>query len=120
VTPPEHQQRDVLPPLSSDPGVQGSRWNVLGRIRPRQCRWRFRRGLAAIIARRSFEFLRNDNFDATNFFRPPLSKDVLQRNQFGFGGPVYIPKLYNGKDKTFWMVNYEGQREKNGPLPLRR
>jgi hypothetical protein len=63
-----------------------------------------------------FEFLRNDNFDARNFFRPePLSKDVLQRNQFGFvlSGPVYIPKLYNGRDKTFWMVNYEGQREKN-------
>jgi hypothetical protein len=62
-----------------------------------------------------FEFLRNDNFDARNFFRPePLSKDVLQRNQFGFvlNGPVLIPKLYDGRDKTFWMVNYEGQREK--------
>jgi hypothetical protein len=31
----EHQQRDVLPRLyRSDPGVQGSRWNVLGRVRP--------------------------------------------------------------------------------------
>ncbi|HEU0138115.1 MAG TPA: TonB-dependent receptor [Bryobacteraceae bacterium] len=62
-----------------------------------------------------FEFLRNDNFDARNYFRPrPLSKDVLQRNQFGFvlSGPVWIPKLYNGRDRTFWMVNYEGQREK--------
>ena len=62
-----------------------------------------------------FEFLRNDNFDARNYFRPrPLSKDILQRNQFGFvlSGPVWIPKIYNGRDKTFWMVNYEGQREK--------
>lgn len=62
-----------------------------------------------------FEFVRNDNFDARNYFRPrPLAKDVLQRNQFGFvlSGPVYLPKLYNGRDKTFWMVNYEGQREK--------
>ena len=62
-----------------------------------------------------FEFLRNDKFDARNYFRPrPLSKDVLQRNQFGFvlSGPVLIPKVYNGRDKTFWMVNYEGQREK--------
>ena len=62
-----------------------------------------------------FEFVRNDNFDARNYFRPrPLSKDILQRNQFGFvlSGPVYIPRLYRGKDKTFWMVNYEGQREK--------
>ncbi len=61
-----------------------------------------------------FEFVRNDNFDARNYFRPePLSKDVLRRNQFGFvlHGPVYIPKVYNGRDKTFWMVNYEAQRE---------
>jgi hypothetical protein len=62
-----------------------------------------------------FEFHRNDNFDARNYFRPePLSKDVLIRNQFGFvlHGPVWIPKVYDGRDKTFWMVNYEGQREK--------
>jgi hypothetical protein len=62
-----------------------------------------------------FEFVRNDKFDARNYFRPrPLSKDILQRNQFGFvlSGPVWIPKVYNGRDKTFWMVNYEGQREK--------
>lgn len=62
-----------------------------------------------------FEFLRNDNMDARNYFRPrPLAKDVLQRNQFGFvlSGPVLIPKLYNGRDRTFWMANFEGQREK--------
>jgi outer membrane receptor protein involved in Fe transport len=78
-----------------------------------------------------FEFLRNDVFDARNYFRPrPLAKDVLQRNQFGFvlSGPVLIPKIYNGRDRTFWMVNYEGQREKNEassvatvfPEPFRR
>lgn len=62
-----------------------------------------------------FSFVRNDNFDARNYFRPrPQAKDILQRNQFGFvlSGPVLIPKAYNGRDKTFWMVNYEGQREK--------
>ncbi|MCC6364595.1 MAG: TonB-dependent receptor [Bryobacterales bacterium] len=62
-----------------------------------------------------FEFVRNDNFDARSYFRPrPLEKDILQRNQFGFvlSGPVWIPKVYDGRDKTFWMVNYEGQREK--------
>ncbi len=78
-----------------------------------------------------FEFLRNDNLDARNYFRPvSLSKDVLLRNQFGFvlSGPVYLPKVYNGRDKTFWMVNYEGQREKQEvaqrgtvlPVPFRR
>lgn len=74
-----------------------------------------------------FEFLRNDSLDARNYFRPaPLSKDVLRRNQFGFvlSGPVYLPKLYNGRDKTFWMVNYEGQREsfespsRNAVIPI--
>ncbi|HUQ94835.1 MAG TPA: TonB-dependent receptor [Bryobacteraceae bacterium] len=74
-----------------------------------------------------FEFLRNDALDARNYFRPaPLSKDILRRNQFGFvvSGPVFIPKIYNGRDKTFWMVNYEGQREsfespsRNAVLPI--
>src|SRR4051812_16085879 len=62
-----------------------------------------------------FEFVRNNDFDARNYFRPvPLSKDILRRNQFGFvlSGPVWIPKVYNGKNRTFWMLNYEGQREK--------
>lgn len=36
----------------------------------------------------------------------------LNRNEFGVsaGGPVYIPKLYNGKNKTFWFFSYEGLR----------
>ena len=36
----------------------------------------------------------------------------LNRNQFGYtlGGPVRIPKLFNGKDRLFFMTNYEGQR----------
>jgi outer membrane receptor protein involved in Fe transport len=62
-----------------------------------------------------FEFLRNDNLDARGYFRPrPLTKDILTRNQFGFvlSGPVTIPRMYKGRDKTFWMANYEGQREK--------
>ncbi len=40
----------------------------------------------------------------------------LLRNEFGAtaGGPVVIPKLYNGKDKTFWFFSYEGQRRRQG------
>ena len=36
----------------------------------------------------------------------------LNRNEFGVsaGGPVFIPKLYNGKNKTFWFFSYEGLR----------
>ncbi|MCX6622168.1 MAG: TonB-dependent receptor, partial [Acidobacteria bacterium] len=36
------------------------------------------------------------------------------RNEYGVsaGGPVLIPKLYNGKNKTFWFFSYEGQKER--------
>jgi hypothetical protein len=57
-----------------------------------------------------YEFLRNDAMDARSFFAQ--SVEPLKRNQFGgtAGGPVIIPKLYNGKDKTFWFFSYEGLR----------
>jgi outer membrane receptor protein involved in Fe transport len=57
-----------------------------------------------------YEFLRNDALDATPFF----SKKVpLRQNQFGVevGGPIIIPKLYDGRNKTFFMFDYEGLRE---------
>jgi hypothetical protein len=61
-----------------------------------------------------FEFNRNDAFDASTHFQPV--KPELRQNQFGFvlGGPVYIPKLYDGRNKTFWLANYEGWRIING------
>ena len=59
-----------------------------------------------------FEFLRNDALDARNPFSTTV--DPLKRNQFGFvaSGPVFLPKLYNGKDKLFWMFAYEGTRRR--------
>ena len=59
-----------------------------------------------------YEFVRNDHFDARNFFSLVVPK--LRRNQFGgsFGGPVMLPHLYNGRDKTFFFVSYEGLRER--------
>ena len=65
-----------------------------------------------------FEFARNDAFDAftpTPFLTTP-TKPELRQNQFGFvlGGPVYLPKLYDGRNKTFFLVNYEGWRIVNG------
>lgn len=61
-----------------------------------------------------FEFLRNDKFDARNFFAK--EREVLKRNQFGgtLGGPVSIPKLYRGRNQTFFFVSYEGMRERQG------
>ena len=61
-----------------------------------------------------FEFLRNDALDAKAPFQS--AKAELRQNQFGFvvGGPVYIPKLYDGRNKTFFLANYEGWRIRNG------
>ncbi len=58
-----------------------------------------------------YEFVRNDAFDARNFFS--LVQPKLRRNQFGgsLGGPVVLPKLFNGKDRTFFFFSYEGLRE---------
>lgn len=70
-----------------------------------------------------FWFLRNDALDAFDTFvkmratpGQTLKKNKLRQNQPGFvaGGPVYIPKLYNGKNKTFWLANYEGRRTRTG------
>jgi hypothetical protein len=57
-----------------------------------------------------YEFLRNDNLDARNFFdRQPLGKPEFKRNQFGgsVGGPIK-------KDRTFFFGNYEALRERLG------
>jgi hypothetical protein len=60
-----------------------------------------------------FEFLRNSAMDARNFFNAKgTSFPPFRYNQFGFslGGPVWLPKIYNGKNKTFFFVDYEGYR----------
>lgn len=56
----------------------------------------------------AWEFLRNNEFNARNTFLATPS--VFRQNQFGVagGGPVWIPKLYNGKNKTFFYGAYEG------------
>jgi hypothetical protein len=67
-----------------------------------------------------FEYVRNDRFDAANFFAPIVegrrSKAPLRYNVFGatVGGPVRLPKLYNGRDKTFFYFGYEGSRRRDG------
>ena len=52
----------------------------------------------------AWEFLRNDAMDARNFFSPTVP--ALRQNIFGFnlGGPVIIPGIYNGRNKTFFFV----------------
>lgn len=64
----------------------------------------------------AFEFLRNEKMDAKNYAfttnRP--AKDPFKWNQYGgtFSGPVIIPKLFNGKNKLFFMGNYEAFRQR--------
>ena len=61
-----------------------------------------------------WEFVRNEKFDANNFFSNSAgaARQPYKQNQFGatLGGPVVIPKLYNGRNKTFFFVDYEGVR----------
>jgi hypothetical protein len=62
----------------------------------------------------AYDFLRNEKLDARGFFAP--TKAVYKQNDFGFtaGGPIRIPKLYNGRDRTFFFFSYEGFRNRLG------
>ncbi len=65
-----------------------------------------------------YEFMRNSIFDARNYFDPAPSLigrriPPFIRNEFGGtnGGPVVIPGLYNGRDRTFYFAEYQGLRQ---------
>jgi len=63
-----------------------------------------------------WEFLRNEKLDANNFFSNAggVRRQAFKQNQFGFtlGGPVEIPKLYKGRDHTFFFGDYDGTRRR--------
>lgn len=63
-----------------------------------------------------FEFLRNSKLDANNWFANASGAKLatFQRNEFGAsaGGPLLIPKVYDGRNKTFWFGVYEGRRQR--------
>ena len=67
-----------------------------------------------------WEFFRNDKLDAADFFENARSiqKGELRQNQFGFtaGGPVVIPKVFNGRNKVFFFGDYEGLRRVQGTV----
>src|SRR5260370_11529462 len=69
----------------------------------------------------TYEYLRNKVLNSNNFFNNSAGIGVpaFTQNQFGanFGGPLIIPRLYNGKDKTFFFASYDGFRLREG-LPL--
>jgi hypothetical protein len=59
-----------------------------------------------------FEFLRNDDFNARNYFQP--TRPVYKKHDFGYtiGGPIFIPKVYNtSRQKTFFFFSEEWRKE---------
>ena len=57
-----------------------------------------------------FENVQNTDFNAADFFSHQVP--LLKMNNFGIymGGPVVLPKLYNGRDKTFFFASFEALR----------
>ena len=66
-----------------------------------------------------FEFHRNDALDAKQYqFTSARAKNPFKWNDYGFevDGPVRIPRLFNGRDKLFFMTNYEALRRRQSVL----
>ncbi len=65
-----------------------------------------------------YEFLRNSFFDANDWFnkRAGNPRAPFRMNQFGgtLGGPLTLPHIYNGKDRTFFFFSYQGTRRTQG------
>ncbi len=78
-----------------------------------------------------FVFLRNSRLDSNDFFanRNGIPLGSFKRNQFGatISGPVSIPKVYDGRNRSFFLAAFEGLRERSAaneqttvPTPLQR
>lgn len=70
-----------------------------------------------------YNYFRNEKLDANDWFanRNQIARQALRQNNFGgvFGGPVLIPKLYSGRDRTFFFFSYEGLRLRQPQAALR-
>ncbi|HEV2711218.1 MAG TPA: TonB-dependent receptor [Edaphobacter sp.] len=65
-----------------------------------------------------YEFFRNDALDARNYY--DATRQPYKQNQFGgtIGGPIVLPKIYNGRGRTFFFTDYEGFRSVDSePIP---
>src|SRR3954454_10462293 len=66
----------------------------------------------------AYEFLRNEKFDANQWFSNANNqpRQIYKQHDFGaaVGGPVWIPKVYNGRDKTFFFFSWEAFRNRVG------
>lgn len=63
----------------------------------------------------AYDYVRNQDFNANSFFnnQQDIPRAVLKRNQYGgtIGGPVFIPKVIDGRNKLFFFFAYEGQQQ---------
>jgi hypothetical protein len=61
-----------------------------------------------------WEYVRNTLFNANDYFanQTGTPRPAYHQNQFGgtVGGPLYLPKLYDGRNKTFFFFDYQGTR----------
>ncbi|MBS1830737.1 MAG: TonB-dependent receptor [Acidobacteria bacterium] len=61
-----------------------------------------------------YEYLQNDKLNARPFFDTTGKTNITKTNTYGFevGGPVYIPKVLDGRNKLFWHAAYEGYKNR--------
>ncbi len=69
-----------------------------------------------------FEFFKNDKLNANGYSRNAvgIARPPYRNNTYGFrvDGPVFIPKVFDGRNKLFWMISLEGLRERNPQTQL--
>ena len=62
-----------------------------------------------------YDYVRNEDFDANTFFNNEqgIPRQILKRNQYGgtVGGPLFIPKVYDGRNRVFFFFSYQGQKQ---------
>ena len=74
----------------------------------------------------AYDYIRNDALNANDFFSNAIGapRNVLKRHQFGvtLGGPVFVPKVFDGRNKLFFFFSYQGQRQssiaQDGNIPV--
>ena len=65
-------------------------------------------------AARLYEYFQNDKLNSRPWFDKTGKTNILRYNAYGLeaGGPVFIPRLYDGRNSTFWHVAYEGVKQR--------
>src|SRR5262249_3934769 len=70
----------------------------------------------------AFDIFRNDALNANEWFNNfhGFPRDIDKKNDYGgsLGGPVWIPKIYNGRDKTFFFFSWEQYRQRESQTVL--